>query len=101
MGIEAILAVVVAISYLAIIVFWITNYFSRIELFILNRLGKWLGLKIRRQGRNWRILNQEHTWQQGCLVALAELVVTFIFMIAPFWVLIGVLFAVFLITGNR
>jgi hypothetical protein len=102
---EMVFALLVAIGYLAIVVFWITNYFSRIEPFLLEKLSNRLGLKIKRvQQRtryNWRILDKEHTQQQGCLVAVLELLATIFFLIAPFWVLIGIAVAAMLLFSGK
>jgi hypothetical protein len=104
MGIEAIVAVVLGVGYLALVVFWITNYFSRIEPYLLGKLGDRLGLKIKRvQHRTsygWRILDKEHTRQQGCLVAILELLATIVFLIAPFWVLIVLIVGAMLLTSG-
>jgi hypothetical protein len=102
---EMLLAVPLAIGYLAIVVFWITNYFSRIEPYLLEKLGNRLGLKIKRVQRrtsyNWHILDKEHTWQQGCLVSIIELLATIFLLIAPFWVLIGIVVGAMLLFSGK
>ncbi len=95
MPIETILALVIGAAYLIVVFFWVNRYFNRIEPSILNSLGERLDLKIQRVGRNWQIRDQ-HTWQQGCLVALLELVTTMFLLIAPFWLLIAVILTIIL-----
>lgn len=92
MPVEAILAIIVGVGYLVAVFFWVTNYFRRVEPFLLTKIGDRLGYKIKRVWRNWKIQGQ-HTWQQGCVVMLLELVATFFILIAPFWVLIALIFA--------
>ncbi|MBC8100942.1 MAG: hypothetical protein H7Y11_15990 [Armatimonadetes bacterium] len=89
MNIETLFAVVLGIGYLVIVYFWITNYFKRIEPYLLRKLGDRLGVKIQRSGRHWKIASAESTWQQGCLVDILELVVTMTLLNAPFWILIS------------
>jgi hypothetical protein len=98
---EAILAIIIGVGYLVAVVFWVTNYFSRVEPFLLREIGDRLGLKIKRVWRNWKIQGQ-HTWRQGCLVMLLELVATFFILIAPFWLLIAVILGMALsFSGNN
>ncbi|HEX2623596.1 MAG TPA: hypothetical protein VHL11_25725 [Phototrophicaceae bacterium] len=95
-----ILSLVLGIGYLVLVYLWITNYFKRIEPYLLKRIGDRLGVKISRRWRNWEISGKDHTWQQGCLVSILELLVTMTFLIAPFWVLILVVLMIALITGS-
>ncbi|MFN8374530.1 MAG: hypothetical protein U0694_16835 [Anaerolineae bacterium] len=96
---EAIAAIVIALVYLGTFIFWVTYYFKRIEPGLLERLGNRLGLKIRRVGRNWKI-SQQHTWRQGCVVFLLELVATMLLFMMPFWLLLGAVLVFAMLSGQ-
>jgi hypothetical protein len=97
--IDMLLGTVIVLGGFGVIILWVTNYFTRIEPMVLRKLSERLGLKIVRVERRWQINNQ-HSWQQGCLVDLLDILAIACLFVAPMWMMLGLVLVVLGLLGG-